>query len=359
MLDVSSKEIGEQIKKTEQDIDEAKQVLAVKEKYLSVLEEKEKTYELTQKIKEKERQDKITKIKSQYKIFIGILIIISLIIATALIFYKQYIWIGVEALFIILANIVLKLTIRKEHLEESVQDFTIIKEEINKKELKELDKLNKNGIRETIINRKANELKLLLNGLEKKKNDLILDEHKIKIEEGSLKENIDKLSEIEEQLVELNDKKNKLNIKRKVINIALDKLEESYNEIKAEVIPKMELNIKDMIAKTTNNNYTSIVYNNDEGILIENNIGEIVSASKLSIGTIDQIYLGFRMGISKELGEIPIILDESFAFYDNIRLKNILLNLSKINRQIIILTCSNREEEIFKELDIDHKYLII
>ena len=53
--------------------------------------------------------------------------------------------------------------------------------------------------------------------------------------------------------------------------------------------------------------------------------------------------------ISKE--KVPIILDEVFAYFDMNRLKNILKYLSAEynDRQIIILTCTKREEEILNE----------
>ncbi len=56
---------------------------------------------------------------------------------------------------------------------------------------------------------------------------------------------------------------------------------------------------------------------------------------------------------------MPIVLDEAFAYYDEERLKNILLYLDKEfpNRQIIILTCTNREKEILTKENI--KYQII
>jgi len=47
---------------------------------------------------------------------------------------------------------------------------------------------------------------------------------------------------------------------------------------------------------------------------------------------------------------MPIILDESFAYYDEERLENILkyLDTEFTDSQIIIFTCTNREKEILK-----------
>ena len=60
--------------------------------------------------------------------------------------------------------------------------------------------------------------------------------------------------------------------------------------------------------------------------MVELENGNYISAEKLSTGTIDQLYLSLRLSIIKELSEetIPIFLDESFAYYDDERLLNIL-----------------------------------
>ena len=54
---------------------------------------------------------------------------------------------------------------------------------------------------------------------------------------------------------------------------------------------------------------------------------------------------------------MPILLDEAFAYYDEERLKNILEYLHKefSNHQIIILTCTNREKEILKQCHIEYQ----
>lgn len=76
-------------------------------------------------------------------------------------------------------------------------------------------------------------------------------------------------------------------------------------------------------------------------------------------GTIDQLYLSLRLAMVKELTQenMPIILDETFAYYDEERLKNILnyLYTEFNNNQIIILTCTNREKDIFDALKIEYK----
>ena len=56
---------------------------------------------------------------------------------------------------------------------------------------------------------------------------------------------------------------------------------------------------------------------------------------------------------------MPIILDEAFAYYDEERLSNILefLNKEYADRQIIILTCTQREKNILQEKNIEYNYI--
>lgn len=351
-IDNQNKELIEQIKSSEEEMIQIEKVLAIKSKYVEQIEEKEKTYELTRKIKEKEKQEKIAKAKREYNLVIVSLWIIIAIICVLLCIYKKYIWIPIEAIVAVVASVVLAKTNKVNINTESLPDLTIIKEEINKKEKKELGKLLEQGVKNSYLDKKVPELKMLYQGIEKKRKDLIIDQHKNKLEEDAISENIEKLSEIEENLSLLYEEKNALKVKSKIINLALDKLSESYDELKAEVVPEMERSIKAMIAQTTGGKYTNAIYNHEEGILLENAQGNLIPVSKLSIGTIDQIYLGFRLGISKRVADLPIILDESFAYYDENRLLNILKTLESLNRQVIIMSCSNREVEALSSLNI-------
>ena len=93
-------------------------------------------------------------------------------------------------------------------------------------------------------------------------------------------------------------------------------------------------------------------------MIIENNRGEYVEAVKLSTGTIDQLYLALRLSMIDELSKenLPIILDESFAYSDNNRLKNMLQYLTSDlnNHQTIIFTCTDREQKMLEEMNIPY-----
>ena len=129
--------------------------------------------------------------------------------------------------------------------------------------------------------------------------------------------------------------------------------------MKQKVVPKFTLNLSNTIEKISSGKYKTVKINENNSLIIEAENGDYISIDLLSIGTIDQLYLSLRLSILKEITEekIPIILDESFAYFDTERLKNILkyINDELKENQIIIFTCTKREENILKELNINFK----
>lgn len=88
-----------------------------------------------------------------------------------------------------------------------------------------------------------------------------------------------------------------------------------------------------------------------------------VDMNRLSAGTIDQLYLAIRMCAAKVLysgQSVPLIFDDAFTWYDEVRLRALLLWLKdNIKGQIIIMTCHEREAAILKELNCAYHYLKI
>ena len=102
---------------------------------------------------------------------------------------------------------------------------------------------------------------------------------------------------------------------------------------------------------------------NKDNFIVELENGNYMPAERLSTGTIDQLYLSLRLAMLDEISneKVPIILDESFAYYDDERLKNILNYLvNEFNdRQIIIFTCSHREKDILTKENINYNFVTI
>lgn len=58
---------------------------------------------------------------------------------------------------------------------------------------------------------------------------------------------------------------------------------------------------------------------------------------------------------------MPIILDETFAYFDKNRLQNILrfLYTNYKNKQIIIFTCTEREIEALKDINVIYNEVLM
>ena len=183
----------------------------------------------------------------------------------------------------------------------------------------------------------------------------------IELERKNIEPKLDNLSKIEEELV--NNKEELLTLQKINLSFQLAKeiLEQSYDKMRNTVTPKFTQELSKAISEITNKKYNRIVFNDEEGLIIELDNGNYVPASKLSIGTIDQLYLSLRLSMAEELSNenLPIILDEAFAYYDEERLENILEYINKKfnNHQIIIFTCTNREKEVLEKNNIEYNYI--
>lgn len=197
-----------------------------------------------------------------------------------------------------------------------------------------------------------------LEKIEAKVNDLKLQNHILESEKANMDETLENLARVEENLVQQKEIKNELMSFDISFNLAKECLEEAYEEIKHNISPKFEQRLCEIIAQITDSKYKKIAVNDETGLNVEVENGAYVPVGRLSVGTIDEMYLSLRLSalsqISKE--NLPIILDESFAYFDEQRLRNILCYLQDKNydKQIIIFTCSNREEMVLNALKLEY-----
>ncbi|MGN1271040.1 MAG: ATP-binding protein, partial [Clostridia bacterium] len=231
-------------------------------------------------------------------------------------------------------------------------------EEKNKIKIKEI----KNEFKEeneinNLFKEDLKEINYNIDYLEKQLNLNIIRINTLNIEEKNNNEKLDNKLACEERLEYLYEQKKELEDLNKIINLTKETLEEAYNEMKKNITPKFTKELSNNINAISSGKYKKANFNSDTGLTIEAENGEYINCNKLSIGTIDQLYLSLRLSAIQEISEetIPIILDESFAYFDNQRLENIIKYLnSNYNNQIIIFTCTNREKDILEKLNIEY-----
>mgnify|MGYP002317470541 FL=1 len=353
--------IQKKLKEIDEEYNDASKVFEIKDKYERMTQEREKEHEISLKILEKEREEKIKKRNQRKDNMKSISITILIVAIVILLNYELYIWTIIPVVLIIISLFAISKFFSKDIEIDMPQDLDVIKANLKRKEEKELELLVKSGIKESLTKRKITDLGILISGLEKNKNDLILEQHKLDIESDSLNEHLEKLNDVEEQLCDLYEKEEEVRQLEYSINIAIDVLQEAYEELKADVVPDIENSIKRNITTTTKGKYSNVIYNDRQGLLVENTNGEIVSIEKLSTGTIEQMYLGFRFAMLEKMGGIPIFLDEAFAYYDDERLENILNVIYQKSKhdQVFVFTCSDREKLIMDKLNIKYNDVIL
>ena len=242
-----------------------------------------------------------------------------------------------------------------------------IEEKIEEEKRKKLDfiyiKYHKN-INEDFLNIKTLEqIQFKIQLLQEKISNTKVDLHRFELDKSNIEPQLDKLANIEEEIELQKEKKQQLEKLNMSFELAKTILTKCYEDMKETVTPKFTQNLSQNIADITNNKYKNVNFNEQSGLVVETEKGDYVSASHLSVGTIEQLYLSLRLSMIKDLSSetLPIILDEAFAYFDDERLTNFLETISKKYKenQILIFTCTDREQQILRELGADYNLVIL
>ncbi len=170
--------------------------------------------------------------------------------------------------------------------------------------------------------------------------------HNKEIQYSNLKEQLEELEEMSDLFKE-QDKK------RQAVVLAEERLKELSEQLRNQL--KLQINAKasEILEAFTGGKYTQLLIEDElkMSVICE---GRKIAVERLSRGTIEQIYLAFRMAVTEVISqeEYPIILDDTFAYYDDVRLEHTLKWLCENKKQVLIFTCQKREEEALAKMDI-------
>ena len=222
-------------------------------------------------------------------------------------------------------------------------------------ELKKEDLIKANGSQ--IEDLFSSNINLAISNNTRKINELELEKHKRELDYKDIEPKMERLSHLEELLSIEKENLALLKERQEEFDIAKELLTQSYTEMKKNITPKFNDEFNSLVNIFTDGKYNRVAFN--EGIFIEVSNGQMVSIDGLSYGTIQEIYLALRLAMIKELSKesIPIILDEPFAYFDDNRIAKVLESLNKIDNQVIIFSCSNREKEIIEKLGLEYNYI--
>ena len=362
-----------------------------KEEILQKLEQEKQNYEIIKKENqllyneqiEKEKINIKNELKKENKYKNKKIILILIFIFLIIVNIFNFIFIKNKIInYIILSLIIINIFLLILNLKNKINNNKKIKNNLNNnlinKKIKNnlINKKLKNKTNNNLINIKLeNKINNISNNtnLEKTKNETEqklekinekilnyeLKLNEIKYEENKISEETEKIILYKEEQAKIKEELEILEEKNICFQEAKLLLQKAYNKMKNNVTPKFAQNLSTIIKEISNGKYEKVFIN--EQIVVELENGRNVPASSLSIGTIDEIYLALRLSMLDEISKekMPVILDETFAYFDEERLKNILLFLQKQseNHQVILFTCTNREKQILDNLNISYNLI--
>lgn len=176
--------------------------------------------------------------------------------------------------------------------------------------------------------------------------------------EEELKDRQIQYDNVQEELTELDeisDEYKEYDRQKEAIELAIERIQSLSGSLQKKLREDLNVRVSEIICEITGGKYSRLII--EEGlspsILTE---GRRISIQQLSRGTIEQIYFALRMAVGELLyEELPVILDDTFVYYDDMRLEQTLKWLYHNKKQVLLFTCQNREEEALNRLGIPYE----
>lgn len=163
------------------------------------------------------------------------------------------------------------------------------------------------------------------------------------------------LCEEAEELMEVGEEYIALDGKARAIQLAEETIRTLSADVRKEFGTSLNETASSILRAVTDGKYERIFIDENTKIYLLEGARKI-SVEQVSRGTMEQIYFALRMASAELMyeEEFPVILDETFAYYDDTRLENTLRWLAENRRQIILFTCQKREMEMLNRLGIPY-----
>lgn len=124
-----------------------------------------------------------------------------------------------------------------------------------------------------------------------------------------------------------------------------------------EISQRLRRKISEILCELTDGRYRKVSMN--ERMEMELHTADTcLSLYQVSSGTVDQVYFALRMAVMEILcseEEMPVLLDEIFAMYDERRMERALRWLYRNRGQVVLFTCQDREMRTMDRLGIPYR----
>lgn len=182
--------------------------------------------------------------------------------------------------------------------------------------------------------------------------------NKLRWEIDSLEGNEEQLMKNRQLLENAVQKQKEATLELEAVMLALNTIQSLSIDIHDSFGQKLNQEVSEIIGKITNQRYQDLKLNEKLEVKVGWN-GDYRLLDRLSAGTIDQVYFALRLavaGLLMEKEEMPLILDDSFALYDEKRIRS-AINLFAGHGQVLIFSCHRREQGILEEMGIPYHYV--
>ncbi len=174
--------------------------------------------------------------------------------------------------------------------------------------------------------------------------------------ERELTEKQQKLVQLDEAFGKLSGEKDSLRKQDEdldALSLAIERIQRLSGAIYRETGEEFSRRVSGLLVQMTGGRYSSISLDDRMDVNI-NTPDRLLKISQVSFGTMNQIYFALRIAAGELLSggkNLPLLLDEPFAMYDDERLKDALTFLAGSGRQTLLFTCQSREKLLAGKLE--------
>ncbi len=148
---------------------------------------------------------------------------------------------------------------------------------------------------------------------------------------------------------------------RDAVIMAADTLQRLANELAEESDDSLNERMSAIVSQITNGKYDALSLDERQKLTVTDQIHRR-KPEDYSQATMQQMYFAYRMASGELLAreeKLPLLLDEAFAGYDEVRLKAALQWLSEQDHQVFLFTCRHLEAEILQSEGIFYTEICI
>ena len=136
------------------------------------------------------------------------------------------------------------------------------------------------------------------------------------------------------------------------LNLAISRITDLSASAFQESGGDLALRMSEILAQITGGRYSRVSLSDLPEIRVLSK-DRLFGLHELSFGTVQQVYFALRVAAGELLAQgrqLPLVLDETFAMYDDVRLTAVLRWLYQSRRQVILFTCQGRERRILEKI---------